>query len=404
LKCLIFDPYCGASEQMILGALLGCGADEWRVKGAVEGLCGAPLLVRDVRKDSRSVKVAEIDDRHARGIWPAYLTKDEAINKLFVAHESEPVRTDATCIVRSIIDAREKAGSGEPAISIGSVAMILGICTAYDTLGRPYVQSTPVAMGGGMVDTACGRMPVPTPETMMVLNGSGLIVQGGPFEGELLTLEGAAILAYLVNASGRYYPENRAIATGYGQGYQELPVPDVLRAVLCEVDDAMIADRIELLETNVDDVTGEVLGNLIEELIEMGARDVSIIPATMKKGRSGQLIRVVCKAEDGPALSRRIMLETGSLGVRVIPVKHRHIAQREIKVINVCVDENTYPMRFKVATDTNGHILDLSVEYDDARRVSREMSMPLKTVIRKSEAEAWLQYDQTSGKEMKPDH
>lgn len=402
MKCLIFDPYCGASEQMILGALLGCGADEWRVKGAVEGLSGAPLLVRDVRKDGRAVKIAEIDDKNARGVWPAYLTKDEALNKLFVAHENEPVRTDAQCIVRSIIDAREKAGSGEPAISLGSVAMILGVCTAYDTLGRPYIQSTPVAMGGGMIDTACGKMPVPTPETMAILNGSGLMVQGGPFEGELLTLEGAAILAYLVNASGRYYPENRTIATGYGQGYLELPVPDVLRTVLCEVDDAMIADRIELLETNVDDVTGEVLGNLIEELIEMGARDVSIIPATMKKGRSGQLIRVVCKAEDGPALSRRIMLETGSLGVRVIPVKHRHIAQREVKVINVCVDENTYPLRFKVATDTNGHILDLSVEFDDARRVSRELSMPLKTVIRKSEAEAWLQYDQTCGKEKKP--
>jgi uncharacterized protein (DUF111 family) len=191
------------------------------------------------------------------------------------------------------------------------------------------------------------------------------------------------------------------MATGYGQGYQELPVPDLMRAVLCEIDDALIGDRIELLETNVDDVTGEVLGNLIEELIEMGARDVSIIPATMKKGRSGQLIRVVCKAEDGPMLSRRMMLETGTLGIRVIPVKHRHIAQREVKVINVCVANNTYGMRFKVATDTNGHILDLSVEYDDARRVSRELSMPLKTVIRKTEAEAWLQYDQTCGKEKK---
>jgi uncharacterized protein (DUF111 family) len=95
------------------------------------------------------------------------------------------------------------------------------------------------------------------------------------------------------------------------------------------------------------------------------------------------------------------MLETGSLGVRVMPVKHRHIARREVKVINVCIDESTYPLRFKVATDTIGHILDLSVEFDDARRVSRELSMPLKTVIRKAEAEAWLQYDQTCGKEKK---
>ncbi len=385
---------------MILGALLGCGADEWRVKGAVEGFCGAPLRVRDVRKDGLAIKVAEIDDQHSRGVWPAFLKRDEATQRLFVAHENEPVRNDATAIVNAIIDAREKPG-GEAAISVGSVAMLLGICAAFDSLGRPFVQSTPVALGGGMIDTACGRMPVPTQETMTVVAGSQLIVQGGPFDGELLTLEGAAALAHFVRASGRYYPENRPVAAGYGQGNLALPIPDLLRAVLCEVDDALIGDRIELLETNVDDVTGEVLGNLIEELIEMGARDVSIIPATMKKGRSGQLIRVVCKAEDGPALSRRMMLETGTLGIRVIPVRHRHIAQRQVKVINVCVEDNTYPMRFKVATDTNGETLDLSVEFDDAKRVARELSVPLKTVIRKAEAEAWREYDETCGKENK---
>jgi uncharacterized protein (TIGR00299 family) protein len=379
---------------MILGALLGCGADEWRVKAAVEGFCDAPLKVRDVRKDGMVIKIAEIDEEHARGVWPAFLTRNEAQNKLFVAHENEPVRTDAIGIVNAIFDAREETG-GQPAISVGSAAMVLGICTAYDSLDRPFVQSTPASLGGGMIDTACGRMPVPTPETMTILGGSKLIVQGGPFEGELLTLEGAAVLARMVKTSGRYYPENRPVATGYGQGYLELPVPNLLRAVLCEVDDALIGDRIELLETNVDDVTGEVLGNLIEELIAMGARDVSIIPATMKKGRSGQLIRVVCKAEDGPALSRRIMLETGTLGIRVIPVKHRHIAKRDVKVINVCVNDNKYGMRFKVATDLNGHILDLSVEFDDAKKVARELSIPLKTVIRKAEAEAWLQYDES---------
>ncbi len=385
---------------MILGALLSCGADEWRVKGAVEGICGAPLKVRDLKKDGVSVKAAEIDEQNARGIWPAYMTRKEALDKLFTAHENEPVRTDAMNIVRTIFDARERT-EGDAAISVGSMGMILGICAAYDSLGRPYVQSTPAALGGGMIDTACGRMPVPTQETMRVLESSKLIVQGGPFDGELLTLEAASVLAHYVKTSSRYYPENRPVATGYGHGYLELPVPDLMRAVLCEIDDALIGDRIELLETNVDDVTGEVLGNLIEELIEMGARDVSIIPATMKKGRSGQLIRVVCKAEDGPALSRRMMLETGTLGIRVIPVKHRHIAKRDVKVINVRVDDNMYGLRFKVATDMNGHILDLSVEFDDAKKVARELSIPLKTVIRKAEAEAWLQYDEP-GKQGKP--
>jgi uncharacterized protein (TIGR00299 family) protein len=297
-------------------------------------------------------------------------------------------------IVRLIMDARDRTYGGKSSISLGSIAMIAGICTAYDSLDRPVVQSTPVALGGGMVETSCGPMPVPKPETMAVLNGSKLIASGGPFDGELLTLEAAAILSHYVSVSSRYYPESKVLSVGYGEGYLKLPVPDVLRAALCEIDEALIGDRIELLETNVDDVTGEVLGNLIEELIDTGARDVSIIPATMKKGRSGQLIRVVCKAEDGAALSRRIMLETGTLGVRVIPVKHRHIARREVRVINVCIDGHVYPMRFKLATDLNGQVLDLSVEFDDAKMVSRELAMPLKTVMRKAEAEAWQKYDQ----------
>lgn len=395
MKSLIFDPYCGASEQMILGALLGCDADEWRVKGAVEGLCNAPLRVRDVREGIRVV-LAEIDEAGARGPWPGFLTREEAMEKLNVMHENEPVRLDAMNIVRIIMDTRDRTYGGKSSISLGSIAMIAGICTAYDSLDRPVAQSTPVALGGGMVETSCGPMPVPKPETMAVLNGSKLIASGGPFDGELLTLEAAAILSYYVSVSSRYYPESKVLSVGYGEGYLKLPVPDVLRAALCEIDEALIGDRIELLETNVDDVTGEVLGNLIEELIDTGARDVSIIPATMKKGRSGQLIRVVCKAEDGAALSRRIMLETGTLGVRVIPVKHRHIARREVRVINVCIDGHVYPMRFKLANDLNGQVIDLSVEFDDAKRVARELAMPLKTVMRKAEAEAWQKYDQAS--------
>jgi hypothetical protein len=392
LKCLIFDPFCGASEPMILGALLACGADEWRVKAAVEGLCGLPMHIAEEKKGGIVAKVAIINEMMAKG-WPVYLTADEALNKLNIMQEKEPVRTDAMAIARAILEAKDAVHGSGSGISLGSIAMIAGICAAIDSLGRPEVRCTPVAMGGGIVDTRCGPTPVPLPETMGILKGSGLIVQGGPFDGELLTVEAAAVLAYFSRQSCRYYPENMIIATGYGFGKHELPMPDVLRISYCEIDDALISDRIELLETNVDDVTGEVLGNLIEELFSMGARDVSIIPAMMKKGRSGQLIRVISKAEDSPALSRRIMLETGSLGVRVIPVKHRHIAKRDIYVVNVRFEDNDYDMRFKVATDTAGNILDVSVEYEDARLVSKDLAMPLKTVMRKAETEAWKRFE-----------
>ena len=94
----------------------------------------------------------------------------------------------------------------------------------------------------------------------------------------------------------------------------ESAVPNVLRVIEGEIDEALISDSIEVLETNVDDVTGQVLGNLIEELLAAGARDVSIIPAIMKKGRCGSIIQVIAKPEDSEVLARKMIEETGSSG------------------------------------------------------------------------------------------
>ena len=392
MKCLIFDPFCGATEAMLLGAMLGCGADEWRVRSAVEGLCEAPLDIQDAQDGRLASKVVSINVAEARKRHPD-MGRDMALEKLNVMHENQPVRVDAMKVVESLFCARESLYGPGPKMDIYTMALITGICTAYDALGRPPVYSTPAAMGGGVMDADGKKIPVPRPETLKLIEGSKLMARGGPFDGELLTAGAAAVMAYYVQASSRYYPDYRPYAVGYGSGTLDLPLPNVLRAILCEADDALIMDRMELLETNVDDVTGEVLGGLIEALMEMGALDVSIIPVTMKKGRAGQIIRAIVRSEDGPAIARRIMLETGSLGVRVLPVKHRYIAKREVVVISAKIEENSYDMRFKVSSDTKGNIIDLSVEYEDARKVARELALPLRTVIRKAEAEAWKKYN-----------
>lgn len=391
MKCLIFDPFCGATEDMLLGALLGCGADEWRVRSAVEGLCDAPLDVQDMRNGRMTTKMAAINKAAARK-GHKVLGRDEALEKMNVMHENQPVRVDAMNVVRRMFDVHESLYGPGMRMDIYTIALITGICAAYDALGRPLAYSTPAALGGGIVESGGKKAPIPRPETLQIVEGSKLIIQGGPFDGELLTAGAASALAYYVKSSSRYYPDNMPLAIGYGGGMLDLPLPNVLRATLCEVDDALIPDRMELLETNVDDVTGEVLGGLIETLMEMGALDVSIIPVTMKKGRTGQIIRAIVKPEDGSAIARRIMLETGSLGVRVLPVKHRYIAKREIVVMSVTLEENVYDMRFKVSSDTKGNAIDLSVEYDDAQKIARELALPLRTVMRKVEAEAWKKY------------
>ncbi len=176
--------------------------------------------------------------------------------------------------------------------------------------------------------------------------------------------------------------------TGYGAGSMDSAVPNVLRVIEGEIDEALISDSIEVLETNVDDVTGQVLGNLIDELLAAGARDVSIIPATMKKGRSGSIIQVIAKPEDSGALARKMIEETGSLGIRIIPVKHRLIAQREMDKVEIKINGRVFSIAVKIARDLRGVLLNISAEFEDCRKAARLSGVPVKDSIRRAEEEA----------------
>ncbi|MBU2617524.1 MAG: DUF111 family protein, partial [Euryarchaeota archaeon] len=167
-------------------------------------------------------------------------------------------------------------------------------------------------------------------------------------------------------------------------------IPNVLRTVIGETDEMLTSDRIEVLETNVDDVTGEVLGYLIDELMSSGARDVAITPATMKKGRAGHIIRVIAQPADTGRLARKIAQETGSLGIRVTPVK-RLIAERKTSSVMINISGKKREVRVKIATDARGRILNVSAEFEDCKKVAEELSVPIREVIRKVEDVAWSQ-------------
>jgi pyridinium-3,5-bisthiocarboxylic acid mononucleotide nickel chelatase len=132
-------------------------------------------------------------------------------------------------------------------------------------------------------------------------------------------------------------------------------------------------------------VSGEVLGNLFEELLAMGARDVVIIPATMKKGRPAHVIKVIAKPEDTAKLARKIITETGSLGVRVVPTRHRLMAARKIEVIKFEVEEQIYEAAVKVARDSEGILLNISAEFEDCKKIAKTSGVPIKEVMRKVE-------------------
>ena len=308
-----------------------------------------------------------------------------------------------------------------------AIADVVGAAILVADLDPDRIVTTPVAVGGGEVTFSHGTYPVPTPAVTRVAERTGLTTVGGPVDRELLTPTGAAILGTLADSVDRL-PALSVEHAGYGVGAYDLDDrPNVLRATVGEraeradsgADDERHAggesdettdheshagsestdsahdegterlthDDIAVLETNLDDATPEVLGSLQETLLDAGAKDVTILPATMKKSRPGHLVKVICAPSDARRLARRLAVETGTLGVRQTGASHRWIADRSVRSVTVAADGEDHEVRVKIATDGE-EVYDVSGEYDDALAVSEATDVPVREVLRRAERAA----------------
>ncbi|SFR92887.1 hypothetical protein SAMN05216559_1173 [Halomicrobium zhouii] len=266
-----------------------------------------------------------------------------------------------------------------------AIADVVGACLLVDDLAVDRVVTTPLSAGSGEVEMSHGTYPIPAPAVIEIAEQADWSLRGGPVEAELLTPTGAAILAHFAEGVAEL-PSMAVQASGYGAGgYAFADRPNVLRALVGESDGPLVRDEITVLETNVDDVAPEVLGDLQRSLASVGARDVSILPATMKKARPGHLVKVICKPEDAQRVARRLAEETGTLGVREHGAGHRWMAHREIETVAISVDGETHPVDVKIASDDEGVVFDVSAEYDDAAAVADETGMAVRDVLRRAE-------------------
>jgi len=285
--------------------------------------------------------------------------------------------------------------------ALDALADIAGSCAALQSLGVERVLSRPISVGGGFVQSEHGLLPVPGPAALEILRAHEIPWKGGPVQAELLTPTGAALLAALVYEFLPDFPLLKAVRVGYGAGGRELSLPNVLRGLIAEMvpgqktqeqDHAHKSDCVVQLETNLDDVTGEVLGHLMDQLMEAGALDASILPALMKKGRSGNVIRAIARHEDAEKISKIIIKETGSLGVRVFPSLHRFIAEREARTVEVEINHTIYRVAVKVSR-MEGDLLNVKAEYEDCLRIAAATGLPLRKIIQKVEEEGWRAAD-----------
>ena len=261
----------------------------------------------------------------------------------------------------------EELGSADTLIDV------LGVARLSEELGLANSTwwSTPVAVGGGTSNFSGRSYPNPPPAVAEILRARKFPMLRGLGDQELSTPTGVAITVNLVEKYSRSHPALRPDMVGYGAGSKDIDgVANILRIMVGQtIETPHSHDEMVILETNIDDVTGEILGRAAERLMAQGARDVTITPVYMKKNRPGHVVTVIAKKDDAEDLAQVLIAETGTLGVREIPV-NRHISPRTSRTIQLRIGGRTHQVGVKIAEDRRGRVVSFKVEYEDLRRIS----------------------------------
>ena len=256
--------------------------------------------------------------------------------------------------------------------ALDAIVDIVGAMIGIRRLGVDAVYSSRVHVGSGFIRAAHGEIPVPAPGTLALLEGVPIYSRG--IEAELTTPTGAAILTTLARAYGDL-PLMAVEHVGYGVGGHELPIPNMLRVVIGEMESGRYElDTVLLLETNLDDMNPEHFAYVADRLYAGGALDVYFTPIMMKKSRPATMLSVIAQERDVDSMLSILFTETTTLGVRLQRVERRKVA-REMVIVQTRFGE----LHVKVARH-GGKITNIAPEYDDCARIAAELNIPLKDI------------------------
>ena len=383
MRIAYFDPFSGASGDMILGALLDAGLNLRRLRAELGklGLGGYELRAEQVSQHgiggTRAV-VAVADDQPQRD-WAAIrdLIAGSALD--------EAPKVGALAVFRRLAEAEAKVHGVETERvhfhevgGVDAIVDICGACVGLALLGVDGVFSGAPRLGSGFTRSQHGIIPVPAPATAELLAranapAAGPDPGGTPVEAELLTPTGAAILTTLAEFRR---PDFVPSAIGYGFGSRELPWPNALRVWIGEAADepATVDDGDLVLETNLDDMNPQFFELLSERLFAAGAVDVWLTPVTMKKGRPAAIVSALSPAHRRRALEDVLIENSTTLGVRATRVD-RVKAARVFETATTRWGEVRLKLRI-----WNGRVLDAAPEYDDCLALARAHAVPLREV------------------------
>jgi uncharacterized protein (TIGR00299 family) protein len=419
-KTVYFDCFSGASGDMVLGALLDLGLPLDGLRAALGSLAidyGQISADRVLRAGVSATKFRVTPKENALGVGSWKLGVDHHHPHHHHAHDHERGHDDhlgdrdhhslkeiAAFIERSALSrsgkdraihlfdrlARAESEVHQTPLekvhlhevgAMDSIIDIAGAVYGMEWLGADEIVSSPLNVGSGTVKCAHGELPVPAPATALLLRG--VPVYAGTVASELVTPTGALLITEYARSFGPL-PSLRLERIGYGAGDRDTKQqPNVLRLITGQTASTLAAERIVVLECEIDDMNPQLFGPLMDRLHHAGALDVFYASVQMKKNRPGTLVTVIAQPQDRESLSGLLFAETTTIGVRYHELLRERL-EREIRRIETPIG----PIRFKVAR-RDGRILNVSPEFEDCARAAADRGIPIKDV-QAIAVKAWL--------------
>ncbi|MGB9747512.1 MAG: nickel pincer cofactor biosynthesis protein LarC [Bacteroidales bacterium] len=388
MEILFYDCFAGISGDMNLAAMIDLGVPRDYLESELRKLGDLPFELRVSRQKKNSIEGTLVDvvltpeervlaSKHHHEEHRSWNEIKRMIERSTLANETRDLSIRIFERI-ALAEAKVHGVSVENVHfhevgAVDSIVDIVGAAVCFNYLKPEAVYASPPQLGGGFVDTAHGKLPVPAPATAEILRGIPVVTGGFSFE--TTTPTGAAILAELVDV---FTQESHLTIhkTGYGLGHRQMEIPNLLRVYLATVPEKEGSTRWWMIECNIDDMNPEMYDYLIDRILALGADDVFLTPAIMKKSRPATTLSVLCSEHIADAVSSFILAETTSLGIRKFPVS-KEMLQRTTEEISVPAGK----VRIKHAVH-NGKVLRSKPEFEDCRRLASEKNLPLSEIYR----------------------
>jgi uncharacterized protein (TIGR00299 family) protein len=397
---IVIDPYvAGISGDMILSSLVDLGANKNKILEGIRScekfLPGSIIKEIDFSKISKhgitcNELILDVDEKtHERKGSEIKQALKQSANQLDL---SEKTKNFVESCIDTLISAESKIhGISEESVhfheasSIDTLVDILGVGIAIDDLKLfdEEIVSMPICVGSGTITFSHGTMTNPASAVLEILKNSNLTLLGSKVKTELTTPTGACILVNLTNTSIEFYPSMKIDSVGYGAGKNNFDNFANVLKIVKGIKNKFESDSVIILETNVDDVSGEILGNLIEKIMLDGAKDASIFHGITKKGRPTNLVSIICDNNTIDKITDTLIMETGTLGIRVTSAD-RITVPRTIHEIQITLADKPFNVKYKSSSFKGKSTF--KIEFDDLKKIANYLDKSIKeteSLIRK---------------------